>query len=143
MPGISPSSRQALSPFALSLSPARLFDAVAAIRGPDLVLPMPMPPKSNALRLERIKYIVTGRIRTIVFRDTGPAVFTLFPITEDEITEIRSIVLQILKMARTTETSIGVNHFLRHLEEAVMSTADHPIWAGLPSRVSAALRGQQ
>jgi len=106
-----------LRPEALQLEdPGKVF---SALRGPD----------SMFAGSEKLKYHVTGRIRSIVF-DHFPGIFTDLPLQASELEDVR-LALKDIPMEERPRSY----HFVSHLSTAVCQTASHPIWGGLGEKL--------
>jgi len=106
-----------LRPEALRLTdPGRVF---SALRGPDL-------PFDGS---EKLKYHVTGRIRSIVF-EHFPGIFTDLPLQASELEDVRFVLKDISMEERQRS-----HHFVSHLATAVLETESHLIWGGLGDKL--------
>lgn len=136
----------------VGLDPRQTYDVLSALRGPDQQGRMTgdavlMQQERDVLLmrqglLDRIKGMITGRLRAIVFPeyedrkdgtgvpyDTFPGCYTAKPMVQEELDRLRAIMNDHRDLR-------GRNwHFFSHLHSAVQATVDHPVWGGFGREV--------
>lgn len=143
MPGLAPRPQSVLSSFVIHLSRRERYAVLSALRGPDAMGGHWPTPGT----LADVKHLVTIRIRAIVFDDDPVFSAAVGPISHEEIEQVRKIIQYVqTQYPRPRDTSqqapsIGIDHFLNHLQQAVDATARHPMWSGSAGMLIDALKG--
>jgi cytochrome c peroxidase len=113
-----------LTDFAVRLSFNAFYDAMAAMRGPDV---------TSCSYCMRLKNEVTNRIRQ-TFWKTKPGSAGTNPTVVTDV-----VFANIHKAVQRARSTYGAKHFFGHLIDGVNATRSHAIWGGKANAITNAL----
>lgn len=116
---------------------------MSALRGPDHIVYGQWKDSGSSAQVERIgtlKYLITGRLRVIVFPKASPYTNPKFSIDGDMTST--TFTHGDLQLLQETVSHIAskypqkdARHYVNHLIRAVVVTSSHPIWNGFADAI--------